>query len=160
MIDFFYPNTFSFFFFFLPSSPSPPLFLCPFCQSRQLPILSSRVSSQALAESRFRFRSSISSSSLRRSRPSSCSLALACRRRLASSSRSTCTVFCRHSFLNSSVFSSGLSTVYLCSRINSRRASAMHSSRYVRDFSSSNEVCALRSRSNASGAAGFFVLSG
>jgi hypothetical protein len=50
--------------------------------------------------------------------------------------------------------------VYLCSRINRRRASAMHSSRYSRCFSSRRAVCAFLSRSKASGAAGFFVLSG
>lgn len=155
---YYHPNTFIFFFFLPPSSP--PLFFFPFCQSRQLPIRSSRLSSHALSDSRFRFRSSISSSSLRRSRPSSCIRALVCRRRRASSSRSTCTVFCLHSFLNSGVFSSGESTVHLCSRIKSRRASAMHSSRYVRDFSSSNAVCAFLRRSKASGAAGFLVLSG
>lgn len=151
-----YPKTFIFFFFFPPSLS----FLFPFCQSLQLPIRSSRVSSQALSASRLRLRASSSSSSFRCSRPSSCIRALACRRLRASSSSRTSTVFFLHSTLNSSVLSSGESRVYLCSRIKSRRASAMHSSRCSRAFSSSNVVCAFFSRSKASGASGFFVLSG
>lgn len=119
-----HPSTFIFFFFF----PSPFCDL-PFCQFLQLPIRSSRDSSQAFSSSLFRFRASISSSSFFFSLPSSCNCAFNRRLRLASSSTRTSTVFCRHSFLNSSVFSSGESRVYLCSLINIRRASAMHSSR-------------------------------
>lgn len=150
------PNTFIFFFFFFSSPPG----LRPFWKSRQLPMRSSRVSSHFLSLSRFRLRASSSSSSFRCSRPSSCKRALSCRRRRASSSNSTWTVFFRHSTLNSSVFSSGESSVYLCSRINRRRASEIHSSRYSRCFSSRRAVCAFLSRSKASGAAGFLVLSG
>jgi hypothetical protein len=152
-----HPSTFIFF-FDLPSLP--PSFLAPFWNSLQLPILSSRVSSQFFSCSRFLLRCSSSSSSFRFSLPSSCICAFNCRRRLASASTSTSTVLARHSFRNSSVLSSGLSSVYLYFRISRLRASAIHSSRCLRCASSSSAVCAFFSRSKASGADGFLVLSG
>src|SRR2546423_983408 len=152
-----HPSTFIFF-FALPSFP--PSFLTPFWKSLQLPILSSLVSSHFFSCSLFLFLCSSSSSSFFFSLPSSCICAFNCLLRLASASTSTSTVFVRHSFLNSSVFSSGLSSVYLCCRMSSVRASAIHSSRCLRCGSSSKAVWAFLRRSKASGADGFLVLSG